>query len=77
MASVKFSKDDPEWIVLNEFWQLLQKHWQPEDTETYWSTVIEEVNAFGLKEPRLLRRNLASALINIFEARYKEMRKNA
>lgn len=72
MAEVKFSKNDLEWTTLNEFWSILQKYYVPEDTEEYWEKVVSDVNVFGGKEPKLLRRELAKTLINVLEQKYRE-----
>lgn len=77
MASVKFTRDDPEWAVLNEFWLLLQKHYQVEDNEDYWKNVIADIDSFWKgKEPKILRRELSNALINILERKNKEVKEN-
>lgn len=76
MANVKFQRESQEWKTLNEFWAILQKHYDPENDDTYWQTVIDDVNKFGMQEPAKLRRELARTLINVLEDRFKEARKD-
>lgn len=76
MASVKFTRDDPEWGVLNEFWLLLQKHYNPEESESYWQALTDDLNEFISKEPKSLRRELEKSMMRFLENKYKEEREN-
>lgn len=46
MASVKFQKGSDEWYMFMAFWQLCQKHWNVENTDNYWQSVIDDCGKF-------------------------------
>lgn len=49
MASVKFGKGTEEWLMFMDFWNLCQKHWQVEETEKYWNSILADASAFSEK----------------------------
>ena len=72
MASVKFSKDSPEWQMFTEYWSLVQKYYVPEDTESYWESVIDDLNGFIFNNSGRFARELAKALQNYLEQKSRE-----
>ena len=72
MAGVKFNKDSPEWKMFTAYWAIVQKYYEPEDSEAYWQGLIDELNDFILKYQGRFARELAKALQNYLEQKYKE-----
>lgn len=46
MASKKFEKGSPEWMMFQDYWKLCQKFWVPEDNERYWEQVGDGISEF-------------------------------
>ena len=72
MASVKFSKDSPEWQMFTAYWSIVQKYYEPEDSESYWQGLIDDLNDFILKYQGRFARELAKALQNYLEQKSRE-----
>ena len=71
MAEVKFTKDDPEFKILNEFWALLQRYYIPEQSDEYWEALIADVNKFLEGNPQALARGLSKFLTTYLENKMK------
>lgn len=71
LAEVKFTKDDPEFKILNEFWLLLQKYYIPEQTDEYWESLIADVNTFLENNKHPLARSLSKFLTTYLENKMK------
>lgn len=72
MASVKFQKGSEYFSLFMDFWQLCQKHWQPEDNDKYWDNVIRDVDYFCKKyDNDFFPRALALVLVDDLERRRK------
>lgn len=41
-----FAKESAEMVMFREFYNIIQKYWIPEDTESYWQGLIDDSNAF-------------------------------
>lgn len=41
-----FAKESAEMVMFREFYNIIQKYWIPEDTESYWHELIDDSNAF-------------------------------
>lgn len=41
-----FAKESAEMLMFRDFYNIIQKYWIPEDTESYWQGLIDESNAF-------------------------------
>lgn len=67
----KFEKGSEEWQMFMDYWELCQKFWEPEDTDIFWKSVIDEINAFCKKYGTDFSRKLALALVNELEAKAK------
>jgi len=76
MAGVKFNKDSPEWKMFTEYWAIVQKNYLPEDSENYWENVINDLNIFILNYQGRFARELAKALQNYLELKYREGKEN-
>lgn len=46
---VKFQKGSEEWQMFMDFWALTQNTWGIENTEEYWESVKNSVEAFAGK----------------------------
>lgn len=77
MATVKFEKDSLEWKMLNDFWQLMQNFYVPEDSDAYWEEQIKATDEF-MKAYKVhpMARRLAISFHNYLEEKYKENKKN-
>ena len=42
----KFDKNDEEFRIFTEFWQLTQEFYEPEDNDEYWEKLIDALNWF-------------------------------
>lgn len=68
MASVRFPKGSEYFTLFMDFWELCQKHWQPEERDDYWEEVIKDTDAFCKKyDNELFSRALALALVDELE----------
>ena len=71
MAGVKFEKGSKEWEMFMDFWKLCQKHWVPEETEEYWSTLADDIDTFYKKHKNPFARKLYWAFHKELEERMK------
>ena len=71
MAVKKFEKGSEEWKIFTDFWELCQRHWEPEETEEYWQTVIDDIDTFYRNHKTLFSRKLCIALIHGLEEKAK------
>ena len=68
MAEVKFSKGSEEWLMFMDYWNLCQKHWQVEDSDSYWEQLVNDTNRFYEKYKSIeFARHVALAFINTQE----------
>lgn len=68
MASKRFEKGSPEWMMFQDFWKLTQRFYIPENTVEYWEEISEEADAFYRRNKDVpLSRELAIALIRALE----------
>lgn len=44
MASARFEKGSKEFRWFGDFWQIVQKYWNPEDSDFYWDGVTKDIN---------------------------------
>lgn len=59
----EFTKGSQEQKMFNDFWNLCQEYWEPENTDEYWVAFSENLNEFGMKyQP--FSRMLANTLRN-------------
>ena len=46
MGRVRLLKGSEEFEMFQDFWKLLQDHWEVEKTDEYWQKVIAESDSF-------------------------------
>ena len=49
---VKIEKNSKEWNMFSDYWKLLQEVWGIEESEEYWESVKDAVEAFAGKYGR-------------------------
>ena len=49
MGSVKFEKGSQEFLFFSEFWQMVQKYYEPDDTDEYWENLDDHANNLANK----------------------------
>lgn len=75
MGKVKFQKGSDEWELFMGFWDLCQKYWIPEDSESWWDEALGEINAFQKSNgSTVFVRGLCMALVNHLEIRHLEQK---
>lgn len=74
MASKKLPRGTPEFEMFGEFYNLFQEFYETEDTDEWWTALIQEEEKFWKKYKNTIGRDLANALINYHERKAKEMR---
>ena len=72
MAGKKFEKGSEEWKMFTEFWQLSQKYWEPDETESYWNEMLEDTKRFMEHYKIPFARRLCVALHNGMADKLKE-----
>lgn len=73
MGEVRFSKGTEEWEVFTEFWNLCQKYWIPESTDSWWDEALGKIDTFSKKNGQTeFVRGLCMALINHLEVNHLE-----
>lgn len=45
----KFSKNDLEWALFQDYWNLIMEFDKAENTDEYWSSVQKAINEFKIK----------------------------
>lgn len=76
MAGVKFEKGSKEWDMFMDFWKLCQKYWEPEETEEYWYSLVDDINSFYQKHNTSFAKKLYWSLHQELEQKLKEKRKH-
>lgn len=73
MAEVKFGKGSEEWMMFTEFWQLCQRYWNPESNDSYWDSLVTDVDAFYKKFSKIeLSKELALSFIRSQEIKFEK-----
>lgn len=67
----RFGKQSKEWLMFTDFWNLCQRVWIPEDTDTYWEEARDLADEFIKKHKRSFARALVNALLKDLEERNK------
>lgn len=71
MAEKKFVKGSEEWMLFQDYWNLCQSVWEPDETDPYWQEAVKRVEAFCEKYGTEFAKDLALALLNDMERRCK------
>lgn len=72
MAAQRFEKGSEEWLMFMDFWNLCQKFYVPETSDSYWQELVNSVNNFYEKFAKIpLAQKLALALCDTQEERCK------
>lgn len=75
MAGKKIVKGSEEWQMFQDFWELAQEIWEPEDTDEYWELVGEKTKEFYEKYRTPYACGFAVGLVNTLDEVWKEGRK--
>ena len=70
----EFKKEDPEWNMYKDFYQLTEKFWIPEQNDKYWSDLIDATDDFAKKYKNIaggLAARLAVGFVNTKEMELK------
>ncbi len=68
-------KTDEEFAILQEFWKILQNFYEPEDTDEYWSKLLDTTIKFERDHPNnLLCEQLILMILNYLETKFKKDR---
>lgn len=75
MAAVKFQKGSEEFMMFQDFWNLCQKFWIPEDDDSYWEALVNEINIFLQKYQFLhIAKELAMSFSIAQDKKLKELK---
>lgn len=70
----KFEKGTKEYQMFLDYWNLCQRHWEPERSDEYWNLAIADVDEFVKQHKNcLMASHLGLALINTLEEKSKEL----
>lgn len=73
MAKVKFQKGSEEWLMLQDYYKIIQKYYIPELNDSYWDSVVEEMDGFCKKYQQVpLARKVAMAFLKTMEEELKK-----
>ena len=62
MAEQKFTKGSEAWMMFQEYYQLVQKFYVPENVDKYWEELHSAVTTFEKKYSVPLAKHLAVAM---------------
>ena len=62
MAEQKFQKGSEEWMMFQEYYQIVQRFYLPEESDKYWEELHESVTTFEKKYSIPLAKYLAVAM---------------
>ena len=66
-------KTDEEFVILQEFWKILQDFYEPENTDEYWDKLLEVTIKFEREHPNnLLCEQLILLILNYLEKKFKK-----
>ena len=66
-------KTDEEFVILQEFWKILQDFYEPEDTDDYWNKLLTATIKFERDHPdNLLCMQLILLILNYLEKKFKK-----
>lgn len=71
----ELKKGDIEYDMFNDYWQICKEYNIPEDTEDYWTKLIDSGNEFCRKYDWQYARDIMFAYINSRETIYKNLKK--
>lgn len=71
MAKQKIMKGSEEWQMFQDYWNLCQELWIPEESDDYWDKVLESVDKFYKKYGTIFAKHLSIALENTLDERWK------
>lgn len=75
MSAIKLQKGTEEFEMFRDYWKMLEENWGVEDSEVYWTKVIEDTDTFYRKYETEFSKELALALINELERKAKDEKK--
>lgn len=66
-------KGTEEWMMFGDFFNMCKKHWEIKETDEYWRSMIDDVNAFADTYKSVpFSKKLADAFCSHQEEVYKE-----
>lgn len=69
----KFEKNDEEFRIFTEFWQLTQEFYEPEESDEYWEKLIDALNWFeGKHKGNKLCKHMIILLFSYLHDKYKK-----
>lgn len=71
MAEKKFFKGSEEWQMFQDYWNLCQKIWEPEESDEYWERAIDLCDKFHKKYNTEFSKHAAVAIVNALDEKYK------
>ena len=77
MAEKKFEKGSEEWQMFMDYWALCQKYWNPDETDSYWESLIKDTDGFYKKYNTDFSKSLALSLVNEAERKSKSGKSKA
>lgn len=73
MAEIKFQKGSEEWLMFQEYYKIIQKYYIPESNDSYWDSVVEEMDGFCKKYQQVpLARKIVMAFLKTMEEELKK-----
>ena len=73
MAEIKFQKGSEEWLMFQDYYKIIQKYYIPESNDSYWDSVVEEMEGFCKKYNQVpLARKIAMAFLKTMEEELKK-----
>lgn len=77
MAEYRFNKGTSERAMFNDYWELCQKFYEPEDKDEYWQELVDAIDEFDRKYQRncSLAIYICSAYVTFLEEKFREGRR--
>ena len=70
-AEQKFTKGSEEWMMFQEYYQIVQRFYLPEESDKYWGGLHDALTTFGNEYGRFAKK-LALAYMNEMESKLKD-----
>lgn len=79
MASKRFEKNGPEWLMFQDYWRLCQQFWEVEDNDQYWRELTNEADIFYKKHKNVDKNfamKLAVGYMESLKQKHKDLKGN-
>ena len=74
MAEQKFQKGSEEWMMFQEYYQIVQKFYLPEKEDPYWKELHDAVTGFEKKYSIPLAKHLSVAMYKAMDEVFNDVR---